>query len=211
MIYAVNKRTKEHRRWPEVGSAESMHMIMNNNWQRVDADAVGWIAFDGEKIPTNPNQFIQWKGCSGFVSIEIQADAVNWGKDGNDRIIAYRPISNQPASEEPKGWGGPEDGLPKPGHFCEVHYIGKWRECEIVANFKQRAGMVAAFTIEMDDGLKILDAFRVDRFRPIRTDREIWIEAAGKAIEGPLGRKTRLEIIYDALASGELPTPEKTK
>ena len=43
--------------------------------------------------------------------------------------------------------------------------------------------MVAAFTVEISDGAKSLDAFGADSFRPIRTPEQIAAELADQAIK----------------------------
>lgn len=84
--------------------------------------------------------------------------------------------------KRPSGpWSG--QGLPPVGTVCEVMYCEEWTECEIIAHFKQCAGMVAAFTVDRGDGIKLLDSYREEEFRPIRTPEQIAAEEREKAIQ----------------------------
>lgn len=79
------------------------------------------------------------------------------------------------AVERPSpSWIG--EGLPPVGVVCEVDWCEEWHKCEVIAHFQQRCGMVAAFTVEISDGAKSLDAFGADSFRPIRTPEQIAAE-----------------------------------
>lgn len=75
-------------------------------------------------------------------------------------------------------WTG--EGLPPVGTVCEVDYCESWQRCEVVAHFRQRCGMVAAFTVDLVDGAKSLDAFGSESFRPIRTPEQIAAEEREK-------------------------------
>lgn len=79
-------------------------------------------------------------------------------------------------------WNG--TGLPPVGTVCEVDYCEQWHQCEVIAHFQQRVGMVAAFTVDMGDGAKALDAFGAEYFRPIRTHEQIAAEERDMAYRG---------------------------
>ena len=91
--------------------------------------------------------------------------------EGEDKLV------ERPAS----AWTG--TGLPPVGTVCEVDYCEKWCRCEVIAHFQQRKGIVAAFTVNLGDGVKALDAFGAEYFRPIRTPEQIAKEERKKAIE----------------------------
>lgn len=82
--------------------------------------------------------------------------------------------------QEP-AWTG--TGLPPVGTVCEVDYCEKWCRCEVIAHFQQRKGIVAAFTVNLGDGVKALDAFGAEYFRPIRTPEQIAAEEREKQLE----------------------------
>jgi len=78
------------------------------------------------------------------------------------------PIIEGYAKTEAPEWDG--EGLPPVGCKCEVD-IGGWVECEVIAHFRQRRGMVAAFITPYPggDGSVRLDSLVAECFRPIRT------------------------------------------
>ena len=88
------------------------------------------------------------------------------------RIVAERPTT--------PSWSG--EGLPPVGVVCEVDWCEEWHKCEVIAHFQQRCGMVAAFTVEISDGVKSLYAFGADSFRPIRTPEQIAADEREAAI-----------------------------
>jgi len=121
------------------------------------------------------------------------------------RVTAYRPIIDQPASEEPKGWDG--EGLPPVGENILVRKNDNdWLTVEVVAH--DDGGVVYRDPATTDHGYKWAIGGGI---RPLPSPREQWIEAARKSINGSLNGKTWLEIIYDAMIDGNLPTPEKTQ
>lgn len=69
------------------------------------------------------------------------------------------------------------EGLPPVGTVCEVD-IGGWVECEIIAHFKQRRAMVAAFITPYpnSDGSVRLDSLVAKHFRPLRSDEDKAVE-----------------------------------
>ena len=93
--------------------------------------------------------------------------------DFNHGYIFERPTT--------QSWSG--EGLPPVGVVCEVDWCEEWHKCEVIAHFQQRCGMVAAFTVEISDGAKSLDAFGAGSFRPIRTPEQIESDARIKAAQ----------------------------
>lgn len=101
----------------------------------------------------------------------------------------------------PAVWTG--EGLPPVGTVCEVDYCESWQRCEVIAHFRQRCGMVAAFTVDLVDGAKSLDAFGSDEFRPIRTPEQIEAEERQIAVS---------EMFDDAqvdFSAGDLMSPQE--
>ena len=90
-------------------------------------------------------------------------------------------LSNAIARPTTPSWSG--EGLPPVGVVCEVDWCEEWHKCEVIAHFQQRCGMVAAFTVEISDGAKSLDAFGAGSFRPIRTTEQISADEREAAIE----------------------------
>lgn len=201
MIYAIDEN-KVHRR-VNIAEAERLH---DAGHKIVQADADGWIKWrvcSGQPISNGTRLDVKCQNGEVFFD---QMHAA-WCADGALRITHYRPIINQPASEESRGWDG--DGLPPVGAVCEVNHFGEWHKTLIVGE---------------DDGLPVFKTGWYDRyayacgadfeFRPILTPREQWVEkAADRYCDNYAGADMRVTIglLYDALASGELPTPEKTE
>ena len=94
----------------------------------------------------------------------------------SNELFVYRPST--------PSWSG--EGLPPVGVVCEVDWCEEWHKCEVIAHFQQRCGMVAAFTVEISDGAKSLDAFGADSFRPIRTPEQIAADEREAAIDAML-------------------------
>ncbi|NVN55201.1 hypothetical protein FLM52_05235 [bacterium Scap17] len=92
---------------------------------------------------------------------------------------------------------------------CEANYCEEWRKCEVIALFKQSAGMVAAFIVDCGNGVMSLDAYGADCLRPIRSERETAIEdmkqitkaaadAHKRELHGALSEEYLLGALYDA-------------
>lgn len=207
MIYAVNKRTKEHRILNDARDSNMLHEVI------IKADADGWIECDGEHRPIDANQEIQWKGSNGFVSGVIPANCVFWGENGADKITAYRPILNAEETEMKQEWSGV--GFPSAGVECEALILADSVHKDWVSGVSEgmlrlpcgRFGCVfKTKTARYMVGAQV-------EFRPIKTDRERWIEAALKALKPTMGRFAEeesgiVEMIYDA---GLAKLPEQTK
>src|SRR5690554_4658177 len=125
MIYAINKRTKEHRVIPlddRIGS-------WMPEWETVGADADGWIEWNGGECPL-PD------GVPHEVQIrDSRPQTWRWDNgDSDGDIIAYRPILDADAPAEPEAaeWDG--EGLPTVGCECEVFEDQDWRYATIVAH-----------------------------------------------------------------------------
>lgn len=208
MIYAVNRLTKEHRVVEERYSGGMRLPCRNPNlgkrWDYIQADADGWIEWSGGECPLPNGHRYEIKNSVGrVVCIPLSRPESNLWSSNN--IIAYRPILDQPDSEEVNRWNG--DGLPTVGEKILVRKNDNdWLTVEVVAH--DDGGVVYRDPETTDHGYKWAIAGGI---RPLPSPREQWVEAARKAIKGSLNGKTGLEIIHDALASGELSLPEKTK
>ncbi len=168
-------------------------------------DLEGWI-----KGPTNNEWHYAWIGAH---ERRIVITREQW----EEALLAHVQHLERPVSEavettsadevDPSDWNG--EGLPPVGAVVEVQISSEWRECEVIAHFKQPRGMVAAFTISHAGDNKSLDFYLEDSFRPIRPDREKAIEemkqitkAAADAhkheLHGALSEEYLLGALYDA-------------
>ena len=203
MIYAVNKRTKEHILH---GAPSLADVACCPGWDYIQADADGWIEWNGGECPLPDDKPYKTKHKSGdvFTGSRPQTFSAHW-MGYADPVIAYRPIIDQPTNDEPKGWDGV--GLPPVGEKILVRKNDNdWLTVEVVAH--DDGGVIYRDPATTDHGYKWAIAGGI---RPLPSHRDQWVEAARKAIKGSLNGKTGLEIIYDAMIDGNLPTPEKTK
>lgn len=212
MIYAVNRLTKEHRVVEERYSGGMRLPCRNPNlgkgWDYSQADADGWIEWSGGECPLPDDCSYKTKHKSGsfFNGSMPQTFGAHW-RGLSDPVVAYRPILNQPAIEGPSELGGPEDGLPPVGEKILVRKNDNdWLTVEVVAH--DDGGVVYRDPATTDHGYKWAVAGGI---RPLPSPRNQWIEKAKRAFENNTAVTCEFEAIYDALASGELPTPEKTQ
>lgn len=108
--------------------------------------------------------------------------------------------------EEPKKWRGPEDGLPPVGIEVEIWQGDRWIGATTVGEFgSHRKCMVCA-----PNGGGFY-GFYEDEIRPLRTERERWVEAASNGLGGDMSMLKHSEFIlgqiYDAIQSGKLKAP----
>tara|TARA_B100000408_G_scaffold72775_1_gene55666 strand:- start:375 stop:1019 length:645 start_codon:yes stop_codon:yes gene_type:complete len=214
MIYAVNRLTKEHRVVEERYSGGMRLPCRNPNlgkgWDYIQADADGWIEWKGGECPLPDDCSYKTKHKSGsfFNGSMPQTFGAHW-RGLSDPVVAYRPIFDQPASEEPSGWDGV--GLPPVGSKVEARRNDNdWLQVEVVAH--DDGGIIYRDPSTADHAYKWAIGGGI---RPIPTPRERWVEKALSLdcdpCAGMLSRKDFCGELYDALASGELPTPEKTQ
>lgn len=86
MIYAINCKTKEHR------AIGNMREKPNGvEWKILEADADGWIPWDGGKCPLPAGAVHEIKWNDGLVTKYDKPEMWNWGDDALS-IVAYRPI-----------------------------------------------------------------------------------------------------------------------
>jgi hypothetical protein len=131
-------------------------------------------AVDWSKAPSDAThagiagKLTAWYKVCGDTIYYLYSDDFARGQDWDS--VAGDP-AHLPLIERQQAWNG--QGLPPVGTVCEVDIWESWYRCEVIAHFQQRCGMVAAFTVEVANGVKSLDAFGADSFRPIRTPEQI--------------------------------------
>ncbi len=173
MIYAIHKRTKEHRvvgqKWPDG--------LQPAQWGYVEADSEGWIECpDGlDECPVPRHARIEYRMASGE---EVETTAPQYKRwDHNigisSDIIAYRPILDTGESEPP-AWDG--EGLPPVGCECEYLYSegATWRNGVCVGHHNAKAVIV---DLE-DEGAECCPPFRL---RHIRSEEDIAVEEMERA------------------------------
>lgn len=212
MIYAVNKRTKEHQLVPDTRVAKAYAGAETcGDWKLVQADADGWIEWSGGECPLPESDEVEVKFGDGVTHPNMNARDWLWSYKGLTdglKIIAYRPIL-EPQAEQAKEWRGPEDGLPPVDIVCEREGDpGKW--FAVIPKLYSN-GKVCCLAESKDGKLDALAIFPADgkKFRPIRTDRERWIEVATLSMGAKRPKNaSHLGLIYDA---GLAKLPEQTK
>ena len=148
----------------------------------------------------------QFYSCSAFRKHEngeefYYADGC-WNTEAFDSINFYQGFPDfemRPESSAP-AWDG--QGLPPVGTVCEMQYNeSQWGEVTITAYGKQY------FLFEDDKGQELVEHIDRINLRPIKSDREKWIDAADRLMESVSEEHKRMSCLYDALKSGKLPTP----
>ena len=114
--------------------------------------------------------------------------------------------------------GRNNEGLPPVGTVCEYATDGSniWFECEII-NTEKPVIYCPHLIDEDDNGLQFVT--RKLRFRPIKSDKEMWVGKAFQKLpenevatfEWNAHAERVIESIYDALMSGELDLPKGLK
>lgn len=179
MIYAVNKRTKEHRIVPR------LDVYSNHDWRYAVADADGWIEWRGGECPLPDGAKCEYRMRDGDEDTAM-VFALRWTRWGDDsEIIAYRPIldtkpggvSRTPIMDsyrdaqdpEPPAWDG--EGLPPVGCECEFEYceVGAWVNAKVIG-YDGPACVVAL------DGFGYFGSDRPGDFRPLRSAEDRAVE-----------------------------------
>jgi len=169
-------------------------------------DLEGWI-----KGPTNNEWHYAWIGAHErriVITREQWEEALLAHVQHLERPVCDAVPTTSADEVDPSDWNGPPF-LPPVGCVCEASYCEEWRKCEVIALFKQPAGMVAAFIVDCGNGVMSLDAYGADCFRPIRSERETAIEdmkqitkaaadAHKRELHGALSEEYLLGALYDA-------------
>jgi|SRR5690554_3706559 len=164
MIYAINKRTKEHRVVPlddRIGS-------WMPEWETVGADADGWIEWSGEECPLPYDSWCDAETIAMNYQ-RVLAKTLQWGK-----VTRYRPILSEPSETEATEWDG--EGVPPVGCECELLRGKEWVPVEITGKGKR----VTVFRRLCNHGLEEITEADATEFRPIRTAAQ---RAEEKAVE----------------------------
>src|SRR5690554_6460237 len=205
MIYAINKRTKEHR----VVDA-SVTYVEWDKWTRVEADAEGWIPWEGgECCPLPEGADYEVRHKDGEVMPKREAETYKdqlLGKGLLSDIIAYRPILDQdtPAEPEAVGWDG--EGPCRIGY--RVHCIASPSH-EVFEVIHWADGM--AWLRDVDSGRHEL--YPCDDIRPLRTAAQRAEEKAVRSqnamhdayMEGASGHIGGIRAIFEAIRDGKVP------
>lgn len=223
MIYAVNKRTKTHRIVKDARDRNMLHEVI------VKANDDGWIEWNGGECPLPSGHPVECllRGHDNSYTINTKwASTQRWNpKSYYSDVIAYRPTLNTEETEMKQQWSG--EGLPPVGTVCELSgdcgfyslqldQITELEEGEhvvVIGHAVRRDNGCTCITIQSMNDLSIGFSTGNSEWmvRPIKTDRDRWIEAAMGAAScpdrAPLVRNY-FESIYDA-GLAKLPEQEK--
>lgn len=200
MIYAVNKRTKEHQVVKNPGKAKPGAFLdckySDDKWLMVDATPDGWIEWHGRECPLPDEALCETMSRSGQVDGPMIASDDNWHDDGKSWCIsAYRPIldadtkprgiSKTPIMDsyresqepEPPAWDG--GGLPPAGCECEFNIENgapeEWRRAVVVGHYAGRAVFCMPddkVAISKDGFPRFFSNDNPADFRPIRSEED---------------------------------------
>ena len=109
MIYAINRQTKEHRVVTSNGLVCEKEWYTAHGWLLRQADADGWIPWEGGECPLPDDARIKVMTRNGVEHrLPIHAGNQRWGHGGGQYdIIAYRLILNtEPGGGEGRRGGG---------------------------------------------------------------------------------------------------------
>jgi len=122
MIYAIHRKTKEHRVVPR------FDVYSNHDWRYVEADADGWIKWDakpGKECPVPADAYCDVKHEDGFIGDHVLAHSERWsgvGAPQGFRIVAYRPILDEPEAGE-REWAIGERCIWQLGDVCMGEHV----------------------------------------------------------------------------------------
>lgn len=159
------------------------------------------------------NNFVKWPSIDKYLGMSCHVI----GGSGGSHFITREEWQHELDKMHKQDNSWHERGeLPPVGSECEVMHNDSLVKCEIIAHFKQKASMVAAYTVDYN-GCKQLDSCIAEHFRPLRTEREKAIDALIEIIcaggelskDGSAAREIA-ERIYEAQQTKEQ-TKEQTK
>lgn len=117
MIYAINKRTKEHRVY-----RQPMDSLFWAECELVTADKDGWIPWDGGECPLPDDQPVEVMRKDSMVVKRDAAHSVCWSDMGDSYTVRrYRPILTENTKPEAPEWDG-EGEKPPVGSVCMRGY-----------------------------------------------------------------------------------------
>ena len=164
MIYAINKRTKEHR---VVGGVYRF----GNHWDRVQADADGWIEWDQEGSPLPEDS-----RCDVRLGAQTVPNVVAHRNAAWEGVTHYRPILD--ANPEAPEWDG-EGESPPVGSVC----LKGCMKVKILAHTDVGSPYDPAVVWQsLDDPLEI-DWAVANVFAPIRSESGRLIDEALDVLE----------------------------
>lgn len=166
MIYAINKRTKEHR------VAPSFEVFPNPGWRYVKADAYGWIKWDRKGAPLPPGCPHEVKTEDGYVFHRTATEATKWRLHSN--VDFYRPILD--TKPEVPVWGG--EGLPPVGCECDCYHTGTHQGVVTV----RYMGSEMCVLLNHDHGEEQCGPIDAYSFRPIRSAEDTVVEAIARIL-----------------------------
>lgn len=212
MIYAVNKRTKEH------------HVVGNDprfispEYNMVVADPDGWVEWQSSEyegpMPAGARCEIRLSSGDGFIISD--PEDWDWSKGGDQWIVAYRPVINGERCidvtrlatmagpdkyrasggewPEPPAWTG--DGLPPVG--CE-------------ADTPDGAVLIKGYYdgqvwYQRRHGGDVVQLIENAQLRPIRSEEDRAIDAMREIFKSKIGTDESIyESLYDAIRDGKIP------
>lgn len=193
MIYAVNKRTKKHKLTNL--SEYNMNMYPHSQYKIVEADADGWIEWSGGSECPLPDRS-KYECLIGDSNTHTDGEfpvMLKW-----QHVKRYKPIL-EPQAEQVKEWDG--EGLPPVGKLILIKATIGGSMCEGAIDYIDNKHCIFHWISQPERTIHAVTAAM--SFRPIRTDRERWIEAA--SIEAHKDAKLTAEqariaaeYIYDA-------------
>ncbi len=171
MIYAVNKRTKEHRIFS--GTFD----LPNGRWEFIQSEPDGWIPWEGgePKVPPLPSDApVECRVRVGTEAIYRRASKAWWHHDDVPTdVVAYRPILD--AKPEAPAW----DGGPPP-----VGSRGLDNDGDIVEVVAHHAGHAVCYMMDYA-GYQYVET-PYEEIRPIRSERD---ECLGHRDDWPDSRR----------------------
>src|SRR5690606_40024633 len=135
---------------------------------------------------------------------------VEWGKQYTTEQV--REMFPLPGEHAEQSWNG--EGLPPVGVECEMFFEVSWIPAKIIGT--DGSALVAKLHIKRNGFTEVTyRACHSCKFRPIRSERERWVEESSKVFHGACmhdysGQHFALAMgaVYDALKSGDLKAPE---
>jgi len=191
MIYAINKRTKEHRiHTPGYPSSQEEEFV--------ESDADGWIPWEwrrGNPLPDGSRCDVLVSGRT--VPNVVAHDGLSW-----ECVTHYRPIlDTKPEAPE---WRGPQDGNPPAGTPVSV----RTKECDSAAMVLANDHNIVVVRYESGLGFKY-GGFDLSDVRPIRSAEDEAVHAMRaqdcEPFEGMLSRHDFCRAIYAAIRDGKIP------